>query len=54
MILFGLRFYVLVNSYGHVKTFISPNNTSFLGKLEQAVNQFFMHILSLAADNNTS
>ena len=28
--------------------------TLFLGKLEQAVNQYFMHILSLVTDNNLS
>ena len=27
---------------------------SFLGKLEQAVNQYFVHILSLVTDNNPS
>ena len=26
----------------------------FMGKLEQAVNQYFMHILSLLTDNNPS
>ena len=26
--------------------------TFFLGKLEQAVNQYFVHILSLVTDNN--
>ena len=26
--------------------------TLFLGKLEQAVNQYFVHILSLVTDNN--
>ena len=26
----------------------------FLGKLEQAVNQYFMHILPLVTDNNPS
>ena len=26
----------------------------FLGKLEQAVNQYFVHILSLVTDNNPS
>ena len=31
-----------------------PNHTFFLGKLEQAVNQYFMHILSLVTDNNPS
>ena len=28
--------------------------TLFLGKLEQAVNQYFEHILSLLTDNNFS
>ena len=28
--------------------------TLFLGKLEQAVIQYFMHILSLVTDNNPS
>ena len=28
--------------------------TPFLGKLEQAVNQYFVHILSLVTDNNPS
>ena len=28
--------------------------TLFLGKLEQAVNQYFMHILSLVTHNNPS
>ena len=32
-----------VNSYGH-----------FLGKFEQAVNLYFVHILSLVTDNNPS
>ena len=43
-----------VNSYGHGGTVSSPNHTNFLGKLEQAVNQYFMHILSLETDNNPS
>ena len=30
------------------------NHTFFLGKLEQAVNQYFVHILSLVTDNNPS
>ena len=29
-------------------------NTLSLGKLEQAVNQYFVHILSLVTDNNPS
>ena len=28
--------------------------TLFLGKLEQAVNQYFVHILLLVTDNNPS
>ena len=28
--------------------------TLFLGKFEQAVNQYFLHILSLVTDNNSS
>ena len=39
-ILFGLRFYVSVNSYGQVETVCSPNHTFFLGKLEEAANQY--------------
>ena len=42
-----------VNSYGHCGTVSSPNHF-FLGKLEQAVNQYFVHILSLVTDNNPS
>ena len=43
-----------VNSYGHCGTVSSPNHTFFLGRLEQAVNQYFVHILSLVTDNNPS
>ena len=43
-----------VNSYGHGGTVSSPDHTFFLGKLEQAFNQYFVHILSLVTDNNTS
>ena len=43
-----------VDSYGHSGTVSSPNHTFFLGKLEQAVNQYFVHILSLVTDNNRS
>ena len=39
-----------VNSYGHGGTVSSPNHTFFLGKLEQAINQYFVHILSLVTD----
>ena len=34
--------------------FYSSNHTFFLGKFEQAVNQYFVHILSLVTDNNPS
>ena len=44
-VLFGLRFYVPVNSYGHVETVSSPNHTFFLGKLIKAVDQYSVHIL---------
>ena len=43
-----------VNSHGHGGTVSSHNHTFFLGKLEQAVNQYFLHILSLVTDNNPS
>ena len=36
-----------VISYGHGGTVNSPNHTLFLGKLEQAVNQYFVHIFRL-------
>ena len=42
-----------VNSYGHGGT-VSSYNHFFLGKLEQAINQYFVHILSLVTDNNPS
>ena len=43
-----------VNSYGHGRTVSSPNHTFFLGKLEQAVNQYFVHILLLVTYNDPS
>ena len=43
-----------VNSYGHGRTVSSPNHTFLLGKLEQAVNKYFVHILLLVTDNNLS
>ena len=52
--LFVLLLYIIVNSYGHVGMVISPNHTFFLGKLEQTVNQYFVHILMLVTDNNPS
>ena len=36
--------YVPVNSYDHVGTVSSPSHTFFLGKLDEAVNQYFVHI----------
>ena len=49
-----LVLYVPVNSYGQVGTVSSPIRAFFLGKLDQAVNQYFVHILSLVTDNNPS
>ena len=43
-----------VNSYGHGGTVSSPNHTFFLCKLEQAVKQILVHILSPVTDNNRS
>ena len=51
---YDLLLNVPVNSYGHVGMVNSSNHTSFLGKLEQAVNQYFVHILLLVTDNNPS
>ena len=53
---FCLRFFVLilclsVNSIGHVEMVSSPNHTFFLGKLDQAINKYSVHILSLVTDN---
>ena len=39
-----------VNSYGHGGMVSSPKHTFFPGRLEQAVNQYFVHILSLVTD----
>ena len=52
--LFVCCFTSQVNSYGHGGTVSSHSHTFFLGKLEQAVNQYFVHILSLVTDNNQS
>ena len=49
---FGLLLYIPVNSYGHFGTVSSPNHRFFLGKLYQAVNQYFVDILSLVIGNN--
>ena len=50
--LFVLLLYIPVNSYVHYGTVSSPNHIFFLGKLEQAVNHYFVHILSLVTDIN--
>ena len=52
--LFGLVLNVPVNSYGHVGMVSSRNHTFFSGKLDLAVNQYFVHILLLVTDNNPS
>ena len=52
--LLWLMLYIPVNIYGHVGTVRSPNHTFFLSKLDQAVNQYFVHILLLVTDNNPS
>ena len=45
----------LSQHYGNVRTVSSPNHSFFfLGKLDQAVNQYFMHLLLLVTDNNPS
>ena len=51
---FGLVLYISCNSYGHVGMVSSLTKLFFLSKLEQAVNQYFVHILSLVTDNNPS
>ena len=54
LFLFVLLLYVPVKSYGHVGTVSSLNLSIVLGKHEQAVNQYFLHILLLVTDNNPS
>ena len=51
--LFGLRFYILVNSYGLVETFSSPNHTFSWASLTKP-SQYFVHILWLVTDNKLS
>ena len=53
IVLFVLLLYVPFNSYGHGRMVSSPNHTFFLGKLEQTVNQYFVHILSLVTDKKS-
>ena len=52
--LVGLILYVSINSFGYVGMVRSPNHIVFLGKLDWAVNQSFLHILSLLLDHNLS
>ena len=50
-VLFVVLLYVPVNSWSwRDGQFTYPH--FFLGKLEQAVNQYFVHILSIITDNN--
>ena len=44
---FGLMLNIPVNSYSHVRMVSSPNHTFYLGKLDQVVNQYFVHIFRL-------
>ena len=48
----SLCFWVPVNNYVNAETVSSPNLTSLLGKLDKAVNQYFVHILLVVTDNN--
>ena len=52
--LFVLLLNVPINSYGHGETVSLPDHTFFLGKLEQVVNQYFVHILLFVTENNPS
>ena len=45
--LFGLMLNIPVNSYGHVRTVSPPYHTFFLGELDKADNQYFVHMLTL-------
>ena len=51
---FALMLCIPVTSYGHVGMVSSPNHTFFLDKLDQAVNQYLVHILLLVTDNKPS
>ena len=50
-VLFVLILCLSVNSIGHVEMVSSTNHTFFLGKLDQAINKYSVHILSLVTDN---
>ena len=50
IVCFVLLLYISGNSYGRGGTY----HTFFLGKLEQADNQYYVHILSFVTDNNPS
>ena len=45
-----VKVYVPGNNFSHVETISSPRHTFFLGKLDYAVNQYFVHILSRVTD----
>ena len=51
---FGSMLYVPGNSYGHRGRSVHLTTLFFLGKLEQAVNQYFVHILLLVTENSPS
>ena len=51
---FILLLYVPVNSEGHLGMVSSSNHTLILGKLKQAVNQFFVYIISFVTYSNPS
>ena len=51
---FFLLFNVTVNNYVHVGTVSPPYHFYFLCKLEQAVYQYFMNVIWLVTDNNSS
>ena len=50
--LFVLLLNIPVKNYGNFWRVSSPNHPFFLGKLDLAVSQYFVHILSLVTDNN--
>ena len=53
-ILFVLLFYVKSTAMVIAERSVHLTTLFFLGKLEQAVNQFFVHILLLVTDSNPS
>ena len=51
LFVFDLILYASVNSYGHDEE-LSSHTYFYLSKLDEAVNQYFVHILSLVTDKN--